>query len=81
MSGTKLLLLDEPFEGVAPVLALRLAEVIRSLREEGLAAIVAESDLSHARDLLDVVYAIDRGAVARPEPRARRAEDRPKEPS
>ena len=35
MSGTKLLLLDEPFEGVAPVLARRLAEVVARLRPRG----------------------------------------------
>ena len=63
MSGTRLLLLDEPFEGVAPVLARRLAEVIGKLREEGVSAILSESDLSHSRALLDVVYPIDRGAV------------------
>jgi branched-chain amino acid transport system ATP-binding protein len=61
--GTKLLLLDEPFEGVAPVLARRLAEVIAGLRREGLAVILSESSLTHARGLLDRVYVIDRGVV------------------
>jgi branched-chain amino acid transport system ATP-binding protein len=65
MSGTKLLLLDEPFEGVAPVLAKRLAEVVSVLRTEGLSVILSESDLSHSRKLIDVVYTIDRGQVAR----------------
>jgi branched-chain amino acid transport system ATP-binding protein len=65
MSGTRLLLLDEPFEGVAPVLARRLAEVISGLRAQGLSILLTESDLSHSRDLLDRVYRIDRGAVAR----------------
>jgi len=65
MSGTKLLLLDEPFEGVAPVLARRLAEVVAMLRSEGLSVILSESDLSHSRKLLDVVYEIDRGQVTR----------------
>jgi branched-chain amino acid transport system ATP-binding protein len=65
MSGTKLLLLDEPFEGVAPVLAKRLAEVVSMLRTEGLSVILSESDLSHSRKLIDVVYTIDRGQVAR----------------
>jgi branched-chain amino acid transport system ATP-binding protein len=64
MSGTKLLLLDEPFEGVAPVLAKRLAEVVALLRNEGVAVLVSESDLSHSRKLLDVVFHIDRGQVA-----------------
>ena len=65
MSGTRLLLLDEPFEGVAPVLAQRLAEVVAVLRSEGLSVILSESDLSHSRKLLDVVYNIDRGQVTR----------------
>ncbi len=66
MTGTRLLLLDEPFEGVAPVLARRLAEVIASLRTAGLSVILSESDLSHSRHLLDVVLPIDRGQVAPP---------------
>ena len=65
MSGTKLLLLDEPFEGVAPVLAQRLAEVVATLRSEGLSVVLSESDLSHSRRLLDTVYHIDRGQVTR----------------
>jgi branched-chain amino acid transport system ATP-binding protein len=65
MSGTKLLLLDEPFEGVAPVLARRLVEVVALLRNEGLSVVLSESDLSHSRELLDVVYTIDRGEVSR----------------
>jgi branched-chain amino acid transport system ATP-binding protein len=64
MSGTKLLLLDEPFEGVAPVLARRLAEVIAGLKAEGLSIILTESDLSHSADMLDSVYHIDRGVVS-----------------
>ncbi len=64
MSGTKLLLLDEPFEGVAPVLAARLAQVVALLRDEGMSVILSESDLSHSRKLLDVVFHIDRGQVA-----------------
>ncbi|MEX0959122.1 MAG: ATP-binding cassette domain-containing protein [Burkholderiales bacterium] len=63
MCGSKLLLLDEPFEGVAPVLARRLAEVIAGLRERGLSIVITASDLSHTRAMLDTVYAIDRGEV------------------
>ena len=66
MSGTRLLLLDEPFEGVAPVLAQRLAEVVGRLRSEGLSVLLSESDLSHSKKLLDVVYQIDRGQVSGP---------------
>ncbi|HZF23729.1 MAG TPA: ATP-binding cassette domain-containing protein [Burkholderiales bacterium] len=64
MCGTRLLLLDEPFEGVAPVLAHRLAEVIAGLKSQGLSVILTESDLSHSQEILDVVYSIDRGEVS-----------------
>lgn len=63
MSGTKLLLLDEPFEGVAPALAQRLVEVIAGLKREGLTVLLSESDLQHSAPLLDHVFRIDRGVV------------------
>ncbi len=63
MSGTRLLLLDEPFEGVAPVLARRLAQVISELRREGMAVMLTESDLQHSESVVDRVIVIDRGAV------------------
>jgi branched-chain amino acid transport system ATP-binding protein len=64
VAGTRLLLLDEPFEGVAPVLARRLVEVIALVKREGVCVLLSESDLTHSRELLDVVFRIDRGAVA-----------------
>jgi branched-chain amino acid transport system ATP-binding protein len=64
MCGTKLLLLDEPFEGVAPALAQRLAEVVSGLKKEGLSVMLTESDLQHSERLVDRVIAIDRGAIA-----------------
>jgi branched-chain amino acid transport system ATP-binding protein len=63
MCGTKLLLLDEPFEGVAPALAQRLAEVIAGLKKEGMSVMLTESDLQHSERLVDRVIAIDRGAI------------------
>jgi branched-chain amino acid transport system ATP-binding protein len=62
--GTRLLLLDEPFEGVAPALAQRLAEVVAGLRREGLSVLLSESDLQHSERLVDRVIAIDRGSIA-----------------
>jgi branched-chain amino acid transport system ATP-binding protein len=66
MSGTRFLLLDEPFEGVAPALAQRLAEVVASLKKEGLSVLVSESDLQHSERMVDRVVTIDRGAIAQP---------------
>lgn len=59
--GTRLLLLDEPFEGVAPALSARLSEVIASLRGTELSVLIAQSDLNHSRSLLDAEIRIERG--------------------
>jgi len=64
MCGTRLLLLDEPFEGVAPALAQRLAEVVAGLKREGMSVLLTESDLQHSERLVDRVIVIDRGAIA-----------------
>jgi branched-chain amino acid transport system ATP-binding protein len=61
--GTKLLLLDEPFEGVAPALAQRLAEVIADLKGQGQSVLLSESDHVHSAELLDRLYVIERGFV------------------
>ena len=62
--GTRLLLLDEPFEGVAPALSMRLSEVIRQLKSSDLWVLIAQSDVNHASDLLDAQVVIERGANA-----------------
>jgi len=64
MCGTKLLLLDEPFEGVAPALAQRLVEVVAALRREGMSVLLSESDLQHSERMVDRIVVIDRGAIA-----------------
>jgi branched-chain amino acid transport system ATP-binding protein len=61
--GTKLLLLDEPFEGVAPALSQRLSEVVGQLRGTGLTVLISQSDLNHSRNLLDNEIMIERGAI------------------
>ena len=63
-AGTQLLLLDEPFEGLAPALSKRLADVIGGLRGRGLAVLMSQSDLNHSRSLLDREVVIERGANA-----------------
>ena len=62
VAGTRLLLLDEPFEGVAPALSQRLSEVIGALRSEKLSVLIAQSDANHSAKLLDRKYTIERGA-------------------
>jgi branched-chain amino acid transport system ATP-binding protein len=63
MAGRRLLLLDEPFEGLAPALARRLGEVMASLTSEGVSMLIAESNTVHVADLLSRVFQIERGTV------------------
>ena len=59
--GTQLLLLDEPFEGVAPALSQRLGEVIRGLKEQNMSIILSQSELNHTEDIFDKQFVIERG--------------------
>jgi branched-chain amino acid transport system ATP-binding protein len=61
-AGTRLLLLDEPFEGVAPVLSKRLSEVIGGLKGSEISVLIAQSDLNHSRRIVDSEVVIERGA-------------------
>ena len=63
IAGEKLLLLDEPFEGVAPALAKRISDVITSLKGDGLSVLIAQSELSHSSDLLQRESVIERGEI------------------
>jgi len=61
--GNRLLLLDEPTEGIAPVLALRMGEILTDLKKEGVSVLVAESNDIHIADLLDKTYVMERGSL------------------
>jgi branched-chain amino acid transport system ATP-binding protein len=65
VNGRKLLLLDEPFEGVSTALSRRLAQTIREFQEHepGLAVLVAESDHKRAAMLTQRAFVIERGEV------------------
>ena len=63
MIGRRLLLLDEPFEGVAPALAQRLIDAIASLKGLNVTVLISESDYVHSRELVDQVFVIERGVV------------------
>ena len=63
MCGNKLLLLDEPFEGVAPALARRLAQILANLKGEGLSVLLADSNAKHIGGLVDRTFVIERGQV------------------
>ena len=64
MAGRRMLLLDEPFEGLAPALARRLGEVLANLKAQSVSVLVSESNEVHVADLLARAYRIERGSVA-----------------
>ncbi|WP_440996813.1 ABC transporter ATP-binding protein [Arhodomonas sp. SL1] len=65
MIGTKVVLLDEPFQGLAPALANRYAEALRTLRERDrdITLLVTESNPALLRQLADRTFVIERGEV------------------
>jgi branched-chain amino acid transport system ATP-binding protein len=75
MSGSRLLLLDEPFEGVAPSLVQRLVRAVRELcaAERGVSALLCESEFKWPRLLSSQIYVIERGETSKAEPAHARA--------
>ena len=60
----RLLVLDEPTEGIQPSIIKEIARVIRLLRERGgLAILLVEQYFDFARDLADRIAVMDRGAI------------------
>jgi branched-chain amino acid transport system ATP-binding protein len=59
----RILLLDEPSQGLAPVVLERLAASLRRLRESGITLVVVEQNLSFARVCTDRLYALAAGTV------------------
>ena len=57
------LLLDEPFEGLAPVVVTRFIEAVRTIKSMGISVLIAESNLVNATRVADRLYAIDRGEI------------------
>lgn len=63
MGNAQLLLLDEPAEGLAPILVEQLATQLRRLRDEGLSMIISEQNLTFAQALADRAYVLEGGSV------------------
>jgi branched-chain amino acid transport system ATP-binding protein len=57
------LLLDEPFEGLAPVVVTRFIEAVKAIKALGISLLIAESNLVNATRVADRLYAIDRGEI------------------
>ena len=59
----KLLLLDEAFEGLAPVVVVRFIDAMIKIKQMGISVLFAESNLAIALRVADRMYAIDRGEI------------------
>jgi branched-chain amino acid transport system ATP-binding protein len=58
-----ILLLDEPFEGLAPVVVSRFIDAVKRIKAMGISVLIAESNLVNAMRVADRLYAIDRGEI------------------
>lgn len=65
VAGPKVLLLDEPSEGLAPRLVETLVEQLQAVQGAGLAVLLAEQHAEVVKELASRVYALDRGACRR----------------
>jgi branched-chain amino acid transport system ATP-binding protein len=63
MSNPDLLLLDEPSEGLAPIVVHQLGEQIAKLRQEGMTILLCEQNTRFSLDLSDRLYILEKGTV------------------
>lgn len=63
MLNPKLLLLDEPSEGLAPLIVKEIFEVIKTLKKEGLSVLLVEQNLNLAISVSDRCYVMSKGAI------------------
>ncbi len=63
MTNPDLLLMDEPSEGLAPVLVQEVGQIIGQLKERGLSILLVEQNLSMTLAVADYVYIINKGII------------------
>ncbi len=63
MTNPRLLLMDEPSEGLAPVVVDRVGEIVSDLRREGLSIFLVEQNYRLATDSADDVYILEKGTI------------------
>jgi branched-chain amino acid transport system ATP-binding protein len=63
MSKPKLLLMDEPSAGLAPVVVLQVFELVRRIRAEGFTVLIVEQNVQQVLKLVDRAYLLEVGAI------------------
>ncbi|MFB6107587.1 MAG: ABC transporter ATP-binding protein [Haloplanus sp.] len=75
LGGTKLLLLDEPTEGLAPQIVEDVMDAVRTLKDESITIVIVEQNVQLALDVADRAYVIESGQVVHEAPAHELAED------
>ena len=75
MSGPRLLLLDEPSAGLAPLVVQQVFDLVRRISREGLTVLIVEQNVRGVLDLADRVYLLEVGAIRMSGPAARMRDD------
>jgi branched-chain amino acid transport system ATP-binding protein len=63
MGNPQAILLDEPSEGLAPVIVEQMARAVKALKAEGLSVLLSEQNLYFAHEVSDRAYVVDRGRI------------------
>jgi branched-chain amino acid transport system ATP-binding protein len=63
MSGPKLLLLDEPSAGLAPVVVQQVFELVRRIRAEGFTVLIVEQNIQQVLKVVDRAYLLEAGRI------------------
>ena len=64
MSRPKILLMDEPSAGLAPVVVQQVFQLIRRIRDEGFTVLIVEQNVKQMLELVDRAYLLDVGAIS-----------------
>jgi len=63
MSGPKLLLLDEPSAGLAPVIVQQVFDLVRRIRQEGYTVLIVEQNIQQVLKVVDRAYLLEVGRI------------------
>ena len=63
MSQPKILLMDEPSAGLAPLVVAQVFDLVRRIRSEGLTVLIVEQNVQQVLDVVDRAYVIEVGAI------------------
>ena len=74
MSEPKLLLLDEPSAGLAPVIVQRIFELVQRIREQGLTVLIVEQNVQQVLRIVDRAYVLEAGSIRMSGPASELAE-------